>query len=165
MFIINFKEDLYMTGIEKISERANLTFIDEHIRKVEKLMNVYAINTDSYNEVFKLYKELIALKSELISQQERLIAIYKGTIVHLVKDDKGNEHIEPLYNNSEKSAYSEFLDSIDSKPYAEMREIKDDGIIYVPTSVKSLKDKFFAMFKKEQKEYEEFKQHIEDMGL
>ena len=154
-----------MLGIEKISENANLTFIDEHIRKVERLMDTYAVNTDSYTKMFTLYKELIALKSELISQQERLIAIYKGTTVHLVKDDKGNEHIEPLYDNSEKSVYQEFLDSIDSETFAEMREIKDDGIIYVPTSIKGLKDKFFAIFKKEQKEYEEFKQHIEDMGL
>lgn len=154
-----------MTGIEKISENANLTFIDEHIRKVEKLMDIYAINSDSYNEVFKLYKELVALKSELISQQERLIAIYKSTTVHLVKDDKGNERIEPINDNSEKSAYQEFLDSIDSEPCAEMREFKDDKIIYVPTSVKGLKDRFFTMFKKEQKSYEEFKQRIEDMGL
>lgn len=154
-----------MTGIEKISENANLTFIDGHIRKVEKLMNVYAINSDSYNEVFKLYKELIALKSELISQQERLIAIYRSTTVHLVRDENGKERIESINDNSEKSAYQEFLDSIDSETFAEIREIKDDGIIYVPTSVKGLKDKFFAMFKKEQKEYEKFKQHIEDMGL
>ena len=155
-----------MTGIEKISEKANLTFIDEHIAKVEKLMNIYAINSDSYNEVYKLYKELIALKSELISQQERLIAIYKGTTVHLIRDDNGKERIEPMNDNSEKSAYQEFLDSIDSEPFAKMREVKDgDSIIYVPTTIKSLKDKFFAVFKKEQKDYEDFKQDLYNRGL
>lgn len=154
-----------MTGVEKISEKANLTFIDEHITKVEKLMNIYTINSDSYNKVFKLYKELIALKSELITQQERLIAIYKSTTVHLVRGENGKERIEPIKDNSEKSVYSEFLDSIDSETFAEMREIKDDGIIYVPTSVKGLKDKFFAIFKKEQKDYEDFKQDLYDRGL
>lgn len=130
-----------MTGIEKISEKANLTFIDEHIRKVEKLMNVYAINTDSYNEVFNLYKELITLKSELISQQERLIAIYKG-----------NEHIEPLYDNSEKSTYAEFLDSIDSEPIAKMREINEGELFYIPVRVKNFKDRMLTKFKKTEKE-------------
>ena len=151
-------------SVTEINTDTRLAFIDKEIEKTEKLLNIYAINSDSYKEVYNLYKDLIATKSELISQEERLIAIYKNTTIHLVRDENGKEHIEPMNNNSEKSIYQEFLDSIDSETLAEMRPVKDD-ILYVPITVKNLKDKFFAIFKKEQKEYEDFKQEIYNRGL
>lgn len=57
----------------------DLSFINQEIKRAEKLLTIPAIQTESYNKMLAIYEELVHLRSELISQQERLVAIFKET--------------------------------------------------------------------------------------
>ena len=57
----------------------DLSFINQEIKRAEKLLTIPAIQTESYNKMLAIYEELVHLRGELISQQERLVAIFKET--------------------------------------------------------------------------------------
>lgn len=68
----------------------DLSFINEEIKRAEKHLTIHAIQTDSYNKMLAIYEELVHLRSELISQQERLVAIFKETHYQSFIDTNGD---------------------------------------------------------------------------
>ena len=55
----------------------DMSYINEHITRVEKLLDTYIISTPEYIRILNLYKELLSIRDKLIEQQNILLEIYK----------------------------------------------------------------------------------------
>lgn len=64
----------------------DMSYINEHILRVEKLLDSYVIGTPEYNKILILYKELLSIRDKLIEQQNILLEIHKELTEMDVKD-------------------------------------------------------------------------------
>jgi hypothetical protein len=105
----------------------DISWIDDEIRKVQRSLSELS-HYDKDDKLFVLYKELIAIRGEFIEQYHMLLDIRDRMLIPIMDKNKSIEIPYKQFSKVVKSptAYEEFINSIESPTYAEMREVKEE---------------------------------------
>jgi hypothetical protein len=96
----------------------DISWIDDEIRKVQRSLSELP-HYDKDDKLFVLYKELITIRREFIEQYHMLLDIMDRVLIPVDRETNTDK-------TKNKTPYEEFIDSIDSPTYAEMREVKEE---------------------------------------